>query len=268
MASCEVCELRCGVDRLHGEIGPCGLGPESFTYKRHLSLAEEVELLPAFMVYLSGCNMRCRFCIQAPNCFDPGRGELVDPDGLSLEISHALRRGAKTVTFVGGEPGLHPHTILRVAAAADRQLPIALKTNLYLTPKTLDLLEPVVRIYLVDFKFGSDRCAGRLAGIDRYTEVLKRNLRIVSRRGDLFIRHLLMPGHLDCCFKPVAHWVAAHLPQAVFHLMAGYVPAWRAEADPELGRACNTDELAEASSWVASLGLRASCGVVDAHSEH
>jgi putative pyruvate formate lyase activating enzyme len=256
LTSCAVCELRCGVDRLGGEIGPCGLGADSYTYKRHLSLAEEVELLPAYLVYLSGCNMRCRFCIQGHDCFDPRRGERVEPDALAAELEHAVDRGARTISFIGGEPGLHPHTILRVAASARRQIPIVLKTNLYLTPHTLNLLRPVVRLYLVDFKFGSDRCARRLAGIDRYLEVIERNLRIVSTRGDLIIRHLLMPGHLSCCFRPVARWVAEHLPEAVFRLMDGYVPAWRAQGDPMLGRSCNALELAEAASLTQTLGLK------------
>lgn len=262
LASCEVCELRCGVDRLAGEVGPCGLGADSYTYKRHFSLAEEVQLLPAYLVYLSGCNMRCRFCIQGQDCFDPRRGEVVQPDSLAAELDRAVGRGAKTISFIGGEPGLHPHTILRVAAASQRRLPIVLKTNLYLTPQTLDLLNGVVRLYLVDFKFGSDGCAQSLAGIDRYTGVLKRNLKIVHRRGQLIVRHLLMPGHLDCCFRPVARWVGEHLPDAVFRLMDGYVPAWRAEGDPALGRSCNANELKTAAAWVRSLGLETE-GVFD-----
>ncbi|MEZ6191412.1 MAG: radical SAM protein [Phycisphaerales bacterium] len=257
LARCEVCELRCGANRLNGEPAPCGLGAESYTYKRHLSLAEEVELLPAYLVYLSGCNMRCRFCIQGHDCFDPRRGEQVNPDTLAAELGCAIDRGTKTITFIGGEPGLHPHTILRVAEAAGRRMPIALKTNLYLTPKTLDLLDGVVRVYVVDYKFGSDRCAKSLAGIDRYTGVMQRNLRIVARRGQLIIRHLLMPGHLDCCLRPVAEWIADNLPAADFRLMEGYVPAWRAEGDARLGRTCSASELAEAAALVRSLGLNA-----------
>lgn len=257
LARCEVCELRCGENRLDGGPAPCGLGAESYTYKRHLSLAEEVELLPAYLVYLSGCNMRCRFCIQGHDCFDPRRGEQVNPDTLAAELGCAIDRGAKTITFIGGEPGLHPHTILRVAEAAGRRLPIALKTNLYLTPKTLDLLDGVVSVYVVDYKFGSDRCAKSLAGIERYTGVMQRNLRIVARRGKLIVRHLLMPGHLDCCLRPVAEWIADNLPGADFRLMEGYVPAWRAECDAHLGRTCSASELAEAAALIQSLGLNA-----------
>ena len=256
LARCEVCELRCGANRLNGEPAPCGLGAQSYTYKRHLSLAEEVELLPAYLVYLSGCNMRCRFCIQGHDCFDPRRGQQVNPGALAAELGCAIDRGAKTITFIGGEPGLHPHTILRVAEAAGRRLPIALKTNLYLTPQTLDLLDGVIGVYVVDYKFGSDICAKSLAGIDRYTGVMQRNLRIVARRGRLIVRHLLMPGHLDCCLRPVARWIADHLPEADFRLMEGYVPAWRAEGYPRLGRTCNASELAEAVALVRALGLK------------
>jgi putative pyruvate formate lyase activating enzyme len=254
---CTVCEVRCGVNRSAGEVGPCGLNGESYVYQRRLSLAEEVELIPAYLVYLSGCNLRCRFCVQGPKCFNPQAGELVEPGDIAADMERAVARGARTVTFIGGEPALHPHLILDVAARFSRPMPLVLKTNLYLTPFTLELLRGAIQLYVVDFKFGDDGCGKLLAGCERYVDVLRRNLLYLqSHREQLLIRHLLMPGHLRCCFEPVARWVAAHLPGVVFRVMTGYVPAWRAERDAVLGRTCRAKEIKEAEDLVRGLRLR------------
>lgn len=257
LRACDVCEVRCGTNRLAGQVGPCGLTAQSYIYDRRLSLAEEVELLPAYLVYLSACNLRCQFCLQGPGCFNPRGGTVVNPRELARELERAVEDGARTVTFIGGEPGLHPHTILAVAAEFTRPMPLVLKTNLYLTPQTLDVLRGAVKLFVVDFKFGNDGCAFDLAGCPRYLEVLQRNLLQLHCDGQqMLIRHLLMPGHVECCLRPAAEWVAAHLGGAVFRVMSGYVPAWRTERDPVLGRCCDRHELAAAEALVCELGLR------------
>ena len=110
------------------------------------------------------------------------------------------------------------------------------KTDLHGTPKALDLLNGVVDVYLADFKFGNDACARRLAGVERYVEILERNLRSVFERGDLIVRHLLLQGHWDCCFRPWTLWLSRHLPQARLSIRDGYLPHWQAEHYEELSR--------------------------------
>jgi putative pyruvate formate lyase activating enzyme len=128
-----------------------------------------------------------------------------------------------------------------------------------MTPEVIELLEGVVTLYIADFKFGNDGCASRLAGVDRYVKVVERNLLLVSGHTPLLIRHLLMPGHFDCCFVPVARWLSHHLVEVPFTLMTGYVPAWRAGADDGLGRTLTADELDRAEALLRDLGLRRAC---------
>ncbi len=256
LGTCTLCERRCGVDRLRGDVAPCGLGAETWCFKRHVSLAEEHELLPSYMVYLGGCNFRCRFCVQGATCFAPKLGHRVDAAEAAEDFLRVLRNGARTINLLGGEPSLHPHTILEIAAEAGQPLHLVLNTNLYMTVEVIDLLEGVIDTWLADFKFGNDRCARELAGVDRYLEVVTRNLRIVAGRGRTMVRHLLMPGHLECCMRPVATWMAENLPGVAFNLMTGYVPAWRASGDPRLGRCLTSEEREEAQGIVEQLGLR------------
>lgn len=258
LRSCTLCEHRCGVDRTAGQAAPCHLGSETWCFKRHVSYAEEAELLPSYMVYLGGCNFRCRFCVQAPACFAPSLGTRVDAKECAADFARLVGRGARTINLLGGEPSLHLHTLLEIAAEAAEPLPLVLNSNMYMTPEVLELLDGVATMYVADFKFGEDACARRIAGIDRYFGVVTRNLLAAAAQAPTIVRHLLMPGHLDCCLAPVARWMAEHLPDTPFTLMAGYVPAYRACADEQLGRTPSREECREAEELVTALGLRRS----------
>ena len=47
------------------------------------------------------------------------------------------------------------------------------------------------------------------AGVANYLAVITRNLQAAARQGDLIVRHLLLPGHFDCCYRPIVGWLAA-----------------------------------------------------------
>jgi putative pyruvate formate lyase activating enzyme len=224
---CELCEWRCGVDRMNGERGPCGLRAETRIIRQYVSVTEEAEIIPALRVYLGGCNFRCCFCDTAPDCLDARRGAIADPCTYGWKLAAAVRGSVRLISVLGGEPTLHAHT-LRAWAEVATPLPLAINTNLYMTPLTLEMLDGVVTRYLADFKFGNDECAQRLAAVPRYSEVVRRNLTWIARRTPLIVRHLLMPGHLECCLKPAAQWLAANLPGTRFQLYTGFVPCWQA----------------------------------------
>jgi putative pyruvate formate lyase activating enzyme len=261
LRGCSMCELRCGADRTGAPgsrtapVPPCGLAAETWSFKRHISYAEELELLPSYMVYLGGCNFRCRFCVQAPGCFAPSGGVRIEPLAAAQDFQRVVGRGARTINLLGGEPSMHLHTILEIAAAADEPLPLVLNTNMYMTPEVIELLRGVVPLYVADFKFGTDACALRLARIERYWEVVTRNLRLAADGADLIVRHLAMPGHIDCCLRPVARWMAEYLPETRFTLMTSYLPAWRTASDCAMGRCLTAEETREAEAIVAELGL-------------
>lgn len=256
LENCELCELRCRADRSRGDIGRCHLDTVSRVYKQYHSLNEETELRPAYRVFFSGCNFRCPFCDEAPAAFDPNRGKPVQPVALARRLSRALRDGARVISLLGGEPTLHVHTLLEIAAAAEEPLPLAVNSNMYMTPEVLDLLDGVVRWYLADFKFGNDRCARQLADVPDYTRIVRRNVLLASQRANIIVRHVLLPGHLRCCLLPAASWVAEHLPGSRFQLYTGYVPCGPAACDPEIGRLNTRGDVQDALQHLRKLNLR------------
>jgi putative pyruvate formate lyase activating enzyme len=180
----------------------------------------------------------------------------VTPARLGAELSQAVQRGVKTISLLGGEPTVHAHTILELAAAAPQRLPLALNTNMYMTPAVLDLLDGVVDWYLADFKFGRDTCAERIADVPNYTAVVQRNLRLAAARANVIVRHVLLPGHLECCFRPIVDWLGRTLPGARFQLYPGYVPCGAGGDDPALGRLNTRAEVCAAEAYLRKTSLR------------
>ena len=80
-------------------------------------------------------------------------------------------------------------------------------------------------VWLPDFKFGPGRCALELARTGWYWESVTQNLlRLRDRREDFTIRHLIMPGHVECCTAPVLDWIVAYMPEAPVNIMDQYHP--------------------------------------------
>jgi putative pyruvate formate lyase activating enzyme len=231
---CSLCEHRCGVDRAAGQRGFCQAPAEARVYRCRVECGEEVELIPSQLLYLSGCNLRCVFCIGEADAFDPLRGQPLTSRLLAEVAANARERGARNIQWVGGEPTIHLPAILEAMAGCHPQLPIVWKSNFFATVETFTLLSGVVDVYVADLKFGNDTCAQQIAGVDRYMPIVTRNLLWAAQEGRLIVRHLLLPGHFDCCYRPIVDWMRRHLPTTPLRIMAGYLPRWRAASRREL----------------------------------
>lgn len=253
---CRLCEWRCDVDRLGGERGRCLLTAKTRLYKHYLSFNEEPELLPAYRVFLGACSFRCTFCDEAPQAFDPRAGRALVPAELAADLLEAVGRGARSISVLGGEPTLHVHSLLALARAADNRLPLAINTNLYMAPVVLDLLRGVVRWYLADVKFGNDTCARQIAGIPTYSAIVRRNLALAQRGAEVIVRHVLLPGHVECCLRPIVETLSSAWPGLRFQLYPGYVPVGLAACDPQLGRLNTRHDVAAAVALLRDSRLR------------
>jgi putative pyruvate formate lyase activating enzyme len=252
---CLLCEHRCGANRRAGERGPCKAGAEARVFRHRIEVGEELELIPSHLFYLSGCDLRCAFCIAEENAFDPRRGVLLTGEFLAEAVEWGRARGARNIQWVGGEPTIHIPSILQAMGECSQLSPIVWKSDFYGTPDAFDLLQGVVDIYVADLKFGQDECARRIAGVDNYFAVVTRNLKTLAATSNLIIRHLLLPGHFDCCFRPIARWLGDNMPNAKFSIRDGYMPKWRAKHVPELATCLDRHDSVRAHSLSAEQGL-------------
>ena len=157
--------------------------------------------------------------------------------------------------ILGGEPTIHLPTALEIATAMPKTAKLVWKTNAHGSQQARDLLEGVFDGWLADYKFGNDDCARRLAKIPDYGRIVRENLLWAAEHSDLIVRHLLMPGHLDCCWRPVAEWLATELPGVKVSLRTGFWPAWHSARPTELRRTVSTNEGECAFQIAAELGL-------------
>lgn len=246
---CHLCEHRCGVNRSAGELGVCKAGPVARLFRHRVECSEELELIPSHIFYLSGCDLRCAFCIAEENAFDPGRGVPLTSELFNQAVRWGKQQGARNVQWLGGEATIHLPQILEVLAACPDPIRVVWKSNFHSTREAMELLQGVADVYVGDFKFGNDHCARRLARVENYHAIVTRNLRIAAGQGDLIVRHLVMPGHLECCVKPVVHWLQRHMPEVKLSLRNGYVPAWQARHFPEIARHLKDSEFSQALDW-------------------
>jgi putative pyruvate formate lyase activating enzyme len=242
LADCRLCAHACGVNRLTGPAGLCHAGAEARAFSAQVEVSDELELIPTFAIALCGCDLRCDFCITGGPSWNPRAGEPLRVGELAVRARAALAEGARTVMILGGEPTIHLPTALEIVAALPDDARLVWKTNAHGSARARELLDGICDVWLADYKFGNDDCARRLARVSDYGRVIQENLVWANEHSELIVRHLLMPGHVECCWRPVAKWLAANLPGVKVNLRSGFWPAWHSFRHREL---CGTVSGAE-----------------------
>jgi putative pyruvate formate lyase activating enzyme len=136
-------------------------------------------------------------------------------------------------------------------------VPVVWNSNSYYSEETAQLLVGFVDVYLLDFKYGPSNCAERISDAPDYWEVCARNHLDAKKNGELIIRVLVLPGHLECCTKPILNWIAENLGvETRVNLMFQYRPEWCANEIPELRRRLSKEEMQKAVTLAREAGLK------------
>ena len=259
LRSCTFCEWRCRVNRAQGEIGKCGLDWRTYVASAFLHLGEEAPLVPSGTIFFTGCSFKCVFCQNWDISTMPKNGEFVTPVDLATIATKLRKMGARNINYVGGNPDQQLHTIIESLKYMDINVPLLWNSNFYMSEEALKILLDVIDIWLPDFKYGNDKCALRLSKVPKYFEVVSRNLKIAYKHGDMIIRHLVLPNHVECCTRPVLEWIAKNCPEALVNVMDQYRPEHLVLKEPEkysdINRTITSEELREAYKIAKELGL-------------
>lgn len=257
---CRICEWACMAERVDGKRGACGV-LEPHISSEFLHFGEEPELVPSHTIFFAGCTFKCVYCQNSDISQEPGSGISVPPDKLAKVIEGA---GGINVNWVGGDPTSNLVYILNVMKhmkGLGLNIAQVWNSNMYLTREAMGILDGVIDVYLSDFKYGNDECARRLSGVERYREVTTRNHILAQGQCEVLLRHLVLPGHLDCCTRPVLDWVAENLDndRLKVNVMDQYHPDYRVLVEKdrfkELGRRLRPGEHLEALEHARKLGL-------------
>ncbi|MHC4392181.1 MAG: radical SAM protein [Planctomycetota bacterium] len=256
--SCQLCERRCEVNRLEGERGYCGLGKDAHVFNELLHFGEELELIPSHAVYVTGCNFRCVFCMTGKYILKPNvetHGTRLDPKAFAEVVRERVREGATNLNFLGGEPSVNTLAILKLLEQGPKDLPVVWNTNMYMTTEQLEVLDGVVDVYLADWKYGSDACALKLSNAPDYMRILRRNMGIANKQTRVVVRYLVMPGHNDCCFRPIAQALANDFPGVPLSILDPYIPLFRAHKVKGMDRASTSEEAEQVREIARELNI-------------
>jgi putative pyruvate formate lyase activating enzyme len=212
------------VDRLSGRKGFCGLDATVRVFREMVVDHEESSLNPSHQVYFAGCNLRCAFCSVEEWNLQPREARPMDLGRLSAVIEQRRQEGTRTLNLLGGEPALSVHGIVDLLSHVDVRTTVVWNSNMYYSEPVAQALEGLADIYLADLKCGNPRCASRLLGADDYLDVVRDNIRQARGAGDVIVRHLILPGHWDCCLRPTLEWIAREVPDVKVSLRGDYAP--------------------------------------------
>jgi putative pyruvate formate lyase activating enzyme len=301
---CTFCRWNCRVDRVAGtKRGTCQLDSVSrvSTYFHHRG--EELIFRGtrgSGTIFFTSCCQRCQFCQNSDISHDRDRGLPMSPRQIAAAAWQLRMEGCHNINWVGGEPTPHLHNIVEAMsllgsappspedldhaerAKADAwdpypvrasdatyggelNAPMLWNSNFFMGPEAMRILRPLMDIWLPDFKFGNDTCAVFLSRTPWYVETVAGNHKLVHDWGeDVVIRHLVMPGHVECCTKPVLRWIAENTPRALVNVMDQYHPEYACDpGSPQfderyrsMARRPHPKEILEAYECAESLGLR------------
>lgn len=253
---CHFCIRRCETNRLDGQRGFCGCGNTMAVSSTFAHVGEEAELVPSGTIFTMGCTMRCLHCQNWTISQWQEEPTEYKARDLAGEVEYLYSMGCRNVNLVGGEPTPWLRSWLETFRYVRVNLPVVWNSNSYYSPETGQLLAGFADVYLLDFKYGPGDCALRLSDAPDYWHVCTCNNLEAKRFGELLVRVLVLPGHLECCTKPILEWIAANLGvETRVNVMFQYHPEWRANEVPELRRRLTAAEMERALQLAKAAGL-------------
>jgi putative pyruvate formate lyase activating enzyme len=250
---CRICERKCHANRLSGIKGVCGV-VEPRVASEFLHYGEEPELVPSHTIFFSGCTFKCVFCQNWDISQFPESGMEMTAKEMATIIE---KRSANNVNWVGGEPTPNIAFILDVLRNTEKNTPQVWNSNMYMSLETMKLLDGIVDLYLADFKYGNNTCAEKLSNAKKYWDIVTRNHVIANRQCEMIIRHLVLPGHVDCCSLPILKWISSNLDtkKIMVNVMDQYRPEYQAYKYQDLNRNLEMDEYERVVKYAKELEL-------------
>jgi putative pyruvate formate lyase activating enzyme len=237
---------------------------ESYVSSAFLHHGEEAPLVPSGTIFFQGCNFECVFCQnydisqvwKGTRCIEEV-SQKVDNITLAEIAENLAKKGAKNINYVGGDPIPNLHTIIGNLKYQKTNICQLWNSNFFLTNKSLSLIIDLMDFWLPDFKYGNNDCGEKYSGVKNYFNILSRNHKRIHDEGsgEIIIRHLVMPNHVECCSKPILDFIAREIPKCVVNIMGQYRPEYDSYKFPEINRRPTSEEIKEVQHYADDLSI-------------
>lgn len=271
MKKCSLCPRNCGVNRLDGQKGFCGVDAEILVARAALHMWEEPCISGkegSGAVFFSGCSLGCGFCQN--NKISRGQtGKKITVEYLAELFFQLQGQGANNINLVTAGHFL-PQVALALenARAHGLKIPVVYNSSGYEKADTLKILEGLVDIYLPDFKYMDSELAGKYSHAPDYPQIAKAALKeMVQQVGTpefdergmmkkgVIVRHLLLPGHVKNSREVLKYLYETYGDRIYISIMNQYTPMPAMKDDPKLSRKVTDREYERLLDYALSLGL-------------
>lgn len=269
---CNICPRECNVDRKAGKKGICGVtGSGIMGARAALHMWEEPCIsgeTGSGTVFFSGCSLRCVYC-QNYEIARAERGTQITIERLAEIFLELQEQNAANINLV--TPTHYTLEIIdaiQIARSKGLEIPVVYNCSGYEKVETLKLLEGLVDIYLVDYKYEDEVIAKRYSNAPDYPVVVKSSLMEMVRqcgnaefddkgmmKKGVIVRHLLLPGYLDNARAVVKYVYETYADKVFLSLMNQYTPLSHVAKFPELNRRVTVEEYEELVNYAIELGL-------------
>ncbi len=271
LRSCDLCPRKCGVDRISGKAGFCGVDHRLKIAAINIHPWEEPPISGtrgSGTIFFSGCTLRCLFCQNYP-ISQLGVGREISDDELASEMLRLQKKGVHNINLVTSAHQMAGFVrALDIAAQRGLGIPIVYNSGGYESLDILAILDGIIDIYLPDIKYSDPETARKLSGPTDYVAINRMALLEMWRqvgpiatdesgialRG-MIVRHMVLPQDLagtKGCLEFLAREIG---PDVWVSIMNQYFPANKALKMPPLNRKPTTVEYENACRILIDLGL-------------
>ena len=244
---CRQCPRKCTINRAEKKHGFCGETDEVRAALACLHFGEEPPIAVtggSGTIFLTGCTLRCAFC-QNYQISQGGYGKSLSSDDFSHICLKLQDAGAENINLVTGSHCI-PHLAEYIFNAQQNgcEIPFCWNSSAYESVEMLNLLKPLVKIWLPDLKTTNSALSKKLFGAEDYPDVAKSAIlwmiqnfppKIEKKQDDMekptekmlegvVVRHLFLPGHFAETVE-VLSWLKENADgRAYISLMNQYTP--------------------------------------------
>ncbi|HAA83053.1 MAG: Radical SAM domain protein [Thermotoga sp. 47_83] len=237
---CDLCPRNCGVNRLKGEKGACGVANSPVVSSWGPHFGEERILVGrggSGTVFFTYCNLKCVYC-QNYEISQLGIGKEITVEDLLRIFTELQDMGVENLNLV--TPTHQIPFIVDAFERMEKEIPVVYNCGGYESVDTIISLEGFVDIYMPDFKYSDPELGEKLSGVKDYPRFALEALKVmidqmgepVIRNGvmkkGVLVRHLVLPGFLENSFG-VIDLLSTLEPKPLVNIMAQFYPAYRAK---------------------------------------
>jgi len=259
LENCQLCEWRCGVNRLSGELGICRM-VEPFVASATLHPAPP----SSYTIFMVGCNFKCLHCQNWTIAHYPDTGSLirgwVEPKKMARESLVHLNSmegqflRADRIFFSGGETTCslpYIEEVVKRARSLDPSVQVNFDTNGFMTEQSLERVLRFTTSITYDIRAVDDEVHRAMTGAP--SAPVLRNAKILAKEKHKLweFRILVVPHINEDEIEPICH-LLADIDQTLPVCFLAFRPNFALERHPGTSRRI----MVQAVKTAKRIGLR------------